>query len=177
MTNVVQRIYDDGGGSRTVATPAVMFFAGDGHTHWHVNDLELYELIPLELTSTITAGLDAKIGFCFFDTHAYRLTLPGAPQSAHYTGCGTSSALAVTMGLSVGWGDVYQWTLPGQYIDITGLPAGNYRLRAVADPNHWFVEQDNTRNDTWLDLSIAGQVVHVLNRSAFLPIILSGQSP
>jgi hypothetical protein len=81
------------------------------------------------------------------------------------------------MGLSVGWGDVYQWSLPGQYIDITDLPPGTYRLRAVADPSHWFVEQDNTRNDTWLDLAIAGQVVRILNRSTFLPHIPSGQAP
>lgn len=170
MTTVVQRIYDDAGGSRTVATPAVMFFAGDGHTHWHVNDLEKYELVPLGITGTV--GLDAKIGFCFFDILAYRLSLPGAPQSAHYIGCGSSSALAVTMGLSVGWGDVYQWSLPGQYIDITGLPPGTYRLRAIADPSHWFVEQDNTRNDTWLDLAIAGQTVRILNRSAYIPALM-----
>ena len=56
------------------------------------------------------------------------------------------------MGLSVGWGDRYQWNLPDQYIDITELPAGQYRLLAIADPSNWFVETIETNNSTWVDL-------------------------
>jgi HD-like signal output (HDOD) protein len=33
---IEQRIVDDAGGSRCVATAASAFFGGDGHTHWHV---------------------------------------------------------------------------------------------------------------------------------------------
>ncbi len=45
---VSQRIYDDAGGSRYRSTTAQMYFAGDGHTHWHLRDLESYELIRLD---------------------------------------------------------------------------------------------------------------------------------
>ena len=38
--SVVQRIYDDVGGFRDVSAPSFMFWAGDGHNHWHVNDFE-----------------------------------------------------------------------------------------------------------------------------------------
>ena len=44
MTTVTQRIYDDAGGYRDVPTGATMFFAGDGHTHWHVANLQRTEL-------------------------------------------------------------------------------------------------------------------------------------
>jgi hypothetical protein len=152
--SVVQKIYNDAGGSRQVATSATMYFAGDGHTHWHVRDLESAELIRLDNGSK--AGTSAKHGFCFYDNRAYRLSLPGAPQSAVYTrpGCGEQSSLDVTMGLSVGWGDVYYYTLPDQYIDITGLAAGRYRLQATADPANWFLETNDSNNFTWVDLQL-----------------------
>jgi hypothetical protein len=33
---VAQRIYNSAGSYREVRTPTVMFWAGDGHDHWHV---------------------------------------------------------------------------------------------------------------------------------------------
>jgi len=74
-----------------------------------------------------------------------------------YTNCGASSSLSVTMGLSVGWGDTYYWNLAYQWVDITGLAAGRYRLWATADPENWFIEADNTNNFTWVDLQIRGK--------------------
>lgn len=151
----VQRIYDSAGGFREVATSARMFFAGDGHAHWHVRDLESSELIRLD--NGVKVGTGAKFGFCFFDNVAYRLTLPGAPAEAAYPGCGNASSLAVTMGVSVGWGDEYSWRLPNQYVDITGLVAGRYRLRVTADAPGFFSEANESNNATWVDLQIKGQ--------------------
>jgi hypothetical protein len=151
---VSQRVYNDAGGSRLVSTAAVMVFGGDGHNHWHVRDLEASELIRLDNGSKVGTG--AKRGFCFFDNTRYRLTLPGAPQSPVYTGCGTSTSLLVNMGLSIGWGDAYYWSLPDQYIDITGLTAGRYRLRVTADAQNRFLETSNSNNATWVDLQLKG---------------------
>jgi hypothetical protein len=39
-------------------------------------------------------------------------------------------------GISVGWADVYNWFLPGQFIEVSGLPDGYYRLETEADPNN-----------------------------------------
>jgi Lysyl oxidase len=151
---VSQRVYNDTGGSRLVSTAAVMVFGGDGHNHWHVRDLETSELIRLDNGSKVGTG--AKRGFCFFDNTPYRLSLPRAPQSPVYTGCGTSASLAVTMGLSIGWGDIYPSTLPDQYLDITGLTAGRYRLRVTADAQNRFLETNNSNNATWVDLQLKG---------------------
>ena len=41
---VRQRIYDTAGGHRTIATNAVVKYAGDGHDHWHVQKVAGYEL-------------------------------------------------------------------------------------------------------------------------------------
>jgi hypothetical protein len=67
------------------------------------------------------------------------------------------------MGLSVGWGDIYRWDLPGQYINVTGLSPGRYRLEGVADPSDWFKEKDNTNNSTWVDLQLTRTDVKVLD--------------
>jgi hypothetical protein len=37
------------------------------------------------------------------------------------------------MGISVGWGDVYTWDLPGQYIDISHVDDGVYELASRAN--------------------------------------------
>jgi Lysyl oxidase len=153
--SVVQRIRDDAGGTREVATPASFVFGGDGHHHWHVRDLETSELIRID--NGVKVGTGAKRGFCFFDNVAYRLALPGAPSAPVYDGCGTAASLAVTMGLSVGWGDLYRWNLPDQHVDITGLGAGRYRLLVTADAAGWFVESNNTNNATWVDFQLRGQ--------------------
>jgi hypothetical protein len=46
--SVTQRIRTSAGSYREVRTPAVMFWAGDGHDHWHVRDVEPYRLIHLD---------------------------------------------------------------------------------------------------------------------------------
>ncbi len=48
LMSVSQRIFDDAGGYRDRPTTAVMYYAGDGHTHWHIKNLENYALIRLD---------------------------------------------------------------------------------------------------------------------------------
>jgi hypothetical protein len=153
---VAQRIYNDAGGYRDRATTARMYFAGDGHTHWHLRDLETYALTRLD--NGVKVGTGAKHGFCFYDNYRF-----GSTQPAYYTGCGRNpDALQVRMGLSRGWGDIYQSSLPDQYIDITGLTSGRYKLRATGDAANWFSETNNTNNFTWVDIQISGSSVSVI---------------
>jgi hypothetical protein len=157
-----QRIYNDAGGYRTVSTSAVAYFAGDGHSHWHVRNLETYTLTRLDNGNS--AGTGVKAGFCFYDNWRYGSTL-----SPYYTkakgACGTSSTnTSMFMGLSRRWGDEYHYTIPDQYINITGLASGNYRLRATADAQNWFAESNNTNNSTWVDLQISGTSLTVLKQ-------------
>ena len=156
--SVVQRIFDDAGGSTVRATAARMYFSGDGHNHWHVRDLEESSLDRLD--NGVKVGSGAKHGFCFYDHVAFRLALAGAPSSAFYTTCGTTSTvLSQTMGLSVGWGDAYYYWLVDQWVDVTDVAAGRYRLSTTADPQNWFAESDdpnNSNNTTWTDLQLKG---------------------
>jgi len=159
--SVTQRVFDGAGGHRDLATAAEMYYAGDGHNHWHVRNLQRFTLTRLD--SGANVGTGAKSGFCFFDNYRY-----GSTRDPFYTAVGGAcrygapSALRVKMGLSVGWGDRYSWKLPGQYIDVTGLPPGTYRLRCVADPSGWFREEDDANNFTWVDLQLTRDGARVL---------------
>jgi lysyl oxidase len=154
---VSQRIYDVDGSWVDRPVSAELVFGGDGHNHWHVRNLETYELARSDGDGEHSTG--AKMGFCFSDDVTYRLSLPGAPMSARYrrSQCGTRSSVALTMGLSTGWGDRYRYTLPDQYVDVTDLPDGKYRLRATADGSDWFEEADDDNNRTWVDLILSRQ--------------------
>jgi hypothetical protein len=167
LMSATQRIFDDAGGYRDVATSSEMFFSGDGHNHWHLKDLATYELIRKD--NGVKVGTGAKTGFCFFDTLLYKSSLPGAPQSARYSGCGNSGDLTIVMGLSVGWGDRYSYNLAYQYIDITGLIAGRYRIQVTADANGWFQEVDESNNFTWVDIQLKSNSGNSLKIIAYGP--------
>lgn len=159
---VVQRIEDGAGGYSERETGARLILGGDGHDHWHIVGAEAHQLETLE--GDIVGGL-VKSGFCYFDNVNYRTTLPGAPPKAMHSSleCGGGLDRDIAMGLSVGWGDEYQWYLLDQTIEITGVPDGRYRLRAIADPADQIMETNETNNDTWtiVDLTTADGVRRV----------------
>lgn len=162
---VVQRIYNTDNSFTDVPTSIAQQYAGDGHNHWHSLNMEGGGLIRLDSSKHV--GALAKHGFCFFDNVKYRLSLPGAPATAQYTyanSCGYSNpnALNVMMGLSVGWGDMYSAATNFQWIDITGLPNGKYRLTATADPKHLVSEASYTNNSAWAKIRITSTGVTVL---------------
>lgn len=141
-----------------------MYWSGDGHNHWHVRDLERYILENTNPSDAPVMRTGAKHGFCFFDNYAYNLGLADAPATRQYTRCGyTSADTAVTMGLSIGWGDLYNASLPDQYIDITGLPAGEYSITATADVQRLFRESNEGNNSTTAIIRITKKGVQVID--------------
>ena len=137
--------------ARQITTDAVGKWSGDGHDHWHVQEMMRYDLWG---SSGTFRG--AKVGFCFLDSDPYRLSLPGAGQSSYYRGswCSSSpSALSNRMGISIGWGDEYEWYLAWQWVDITGLPGGTYTVRSKVDPNAFFLEENEGNNCAWARVS------------------------
>ena len=100
------------------------------HKHWHLLGFERYEL----RRAGGRAGLvtDRKTGFCLGDRYRARgRELPARPPEPVYTGrCGLerTALLRLTVGISVGYGDVYDPNLEGQSLRLTGLAEGRYRL-------------------------------------------------
>lgn len=150
---VRQRIYDSAGGWRWWDTSATAKWAGDGHDHWHVQNVARYELFRANGTVLVRG---AKVGFCFFDTSAHWTSLPGSPSWPRYreSGCGTRSSLAATMGISVGWGDQYGWDFAYQWIDITGLVSGEYWVRVQVDAGGSYREANESNDCAWARIRI-----------------------
>ena len=162
--SVMQMIYDSSGSFSESPVNTYMYYAGDGHNHWHVHDIESGSLTSMDNGHQV--GVLAKEGFCFSDNAAYNLALPGAPQTKVYTGAGCDpnnpSALTADMGLSIGWADVYGYMTNLQWIDITGVPDGRYLLTATADPGDVLQESNYSNNSVWAKIRITGNTVTVL---------------
>ena len=162
---VTQVIDDDAGGERRVPTEAYLLYAGDGHDHWHVRKMMAYHVFSTKFTRG-----DSKVGFCFFDTNLRYPSLPRSPASRRYfePACGRRTATTSRTGISVGWADKYGWKLAFQWVDITGLPGGDYTVRSVVDPNAWFLEKNEDNNCTYTRIRIqsSGTSVQVLGSGA-----------
>jgi hypothetical protein len=157
---VQQRLYNsDGTVNSDVTTNATFFYAGDGHNHWHLQDLELGDLNRLD--NGVKVGTSAKRGFCFYDNYLYNSSAPAFyTSSTNSCALNNPDALSVMMGLSVGWGDIYPSSLGFQYIDITGLSSGRYRLTERVNPSLG-LSADLSSNETWVDLRLKGNAVRV----------------
>jgi hypothetical protein len=90
-----------------------------------------------------------KASYCLLDSAAYDLSIPGASAAARYLTCNT-----LLQGISVGWMDTYGKNLPGQDIDITGLPDGDYWLETEIDPDNVLLEKDETNNTARVRITI-----------------------
>jgi len=104
------------------------------HGHYHFNGFAEYRLLN---TNGVPVAVGNKVGFCLLDLVRWD---PNANASSIYD-CGYQ-------GIQRGWGDVYVSTLPCQWIDITGVPAGVYFLEMEIDPDNRIVELNETNNVT-----------------------------
>lgn len=164
ILSVVQWIRREDGTWTKRPTTARMSWSGDGHDHWHILDFQRFKL----RRQGSNVGNVAKIGFCAFDSYPYT-----SPKPAFYTGdrdiCQTSSKGKVLMGTSRGWGDIYRWNIAFQWIDITDLANGEYKVRVTVDPpfasGGFFRESNQSNNRSWTKVHIGSSKVTVLGQS------------
>jgi Lysyl oxidase len=143
----------------------------DLHNHWHFQRAARYSLWNDGQTTEIDAS--SKVGFCFLDIgHGDPTYDPKVDDPIHFLytgtvapktfGSSTNNCLAhlpsfpdptddvvpqrtkVDMGISTGWRDVYERTLPFQYIDVSNLQPGHYWLRSQVDPDGLIRESNDT---------------------------------
>ena len=163
--SMTQIVHLPGGDTVEVLTPVRAEYAGDGHDHWHSQRVVTMELTPVLDPGTSRFG--SKLDFCFFDNMRTNAAIRGSPSSGFYrfAWCGEPDDLTVRMGLSLGWGDRYQWSFEYQWVDITGLAGGTYTLTATVDQPNDFLETDDTDNCTTSRIQIPsageGQIIVV----------------
>jgi hypothetical protein len=129
------------------------------HSHWHFQDYARYDLLHLANGRRVRSHV--KISFCIIDFYHRYPEVPGSPDRPFYLSCGPVD----TQGVSVGWADIYSIQTPGQYIDITNVPDGDYCVRSTTDPNNRLVETDETDNSGSIAINLQGFTVTILAES------------
>jgi putative cell wall-binding protein len=144
-----QRVYDTDGALHLFDSRALMEYASDGHDHWHIQGVMLYQM----WSDDGQTRRGTKVGFCFLDS---RRMFGTTPHTYGMSTCGGRNDTDNLMGLSVGWGDEYPADFAFQWIDISTLPPGDYTVQARADEQDWYVETDEANNCAWSRVRITG---------------------
>ena len=154
-----QTIQQTDGSTRTVpGIGRLQYVYSSDHQHWHYLGFDHYELRRASDYTLIAP--DQKTGFCLgdrYDTHP-ESTIPGEPPQPVFTGyCGRGQTqlLGVSEGISVGYGDVYFANLEGQFVDLTGVPAGEYYLVHRVNADRKLAESDYTNDAASLLLDLS----------------------
>jgi Lysyl oxidase len=166
---LVQRIRSEDGSTQTVPVSAkLQYVRSADHEHWHMLDFMRYEL--RRANGTLVAP-DRKTGFCLGDRYEIQLQLGRAESEPVYTDeCGRNRPrlLRLREGISVGYGDDYPAVLEGQYLRLSGLPAGRYVLVHRVNAGRRLRELDHRNNAASLLLQLrwreGAPMVRVLRR-------------
>lgn len=99
-----------------------LFIQDPCHGHWHYKEFIQYSLSNAENKTILVAHKD---GFCISDMECPKGVI--GPYGCNF------------MGITPGCSDVYDATVPCQWIDISGMDTGNYQLNVMVN---WRKEPD-----------------------------------
>ncbi|HLZ14922.1 MAG TPA: lysyl oxidase family protein [Candidatus Saccharimonadales bacterium] len=153
---VVQRIYKSTGGYTDVPAGNVIWHAI--HQHYHFVGFAQSKLWAEDASGNRTGANPVatgnKVSFCIADTNlnpSYWTKKSFAPQTYPAPNCLTPDSTTngtdhFKQGMSAGWADEYEWFLPGQYIEVSGVNDGDYILDTTVDPTSRLVEVTKANN-------------------------------
>lgn len=142
------------------------FIFHEGHDHWHFEDFAELEILSSGSTGPLAGlmGTTGKTTFCLQDSARLSPPPPNTPEKAVYGSCDP-----VVQGLSVGWADIYDPTMPGQQLNINGLPDGRYAIRTTADPSGLILEKDESNNSSVVHVEIVGMRISIVDPPSASP--------
>ena len=123
----------------TCTNPSFQCSPAAGHNHPHYSNYARYELLDQSSQAVVVGH---KQGFCLTDSEC-------SSSTPRYQSC-------YDQGISAGCADVYDSGLGCQYLDITGVPSGNYTLRVTVDPFGRIPEGIETNNAISVAVTIPG---------------------
>jgi len=132
------------------------------HDHWHFEDFAEYALHRRASdgsVGSVISGHQDKVSFCMADSQAVLRSLAHFSSRAAYP---TSCSQNAVQGISVGWGDRYNWRLAGQWVDVTNIPDGTYWLVSTADPVNRLLETNENDNRYAVRIRISGSNVSIV---------------
>ena len=94
-------------------------------------------------------GLGSKVSVRINSTTTFDVDIPNTPSNLDRI-----TASGGLHGISVGWTDLYPKQLTFQWVDVTGLPSGDYWLEVEVDPADHILEDDETNNISRLKVTL-----------------------
>ncbi len=131
------------GAPTAAGRPPMMFEYGTCHMHWHLRGYADYRLID---TAGAEVGRGHKQSFCLLDSGRYMNMGTDIPAADRYN--------CSNQGIHAGWMDVYGRSLDCQYIDITGVAPGRYRIRAQINIERVVTESNYADNESFYMIDI-----------------------
>jgi hypothetical protein len=171
--------------------PAGTYIFHTTHAHFHDENILTYELFRVTDSGAgrfVPAGKGVKSGFCPADQlfgewdRFVQQPMGDFGEGDTPTGSCMSPDDGV-LGLTAGWGDVYRWQRPGQYVEFDGNGDGLYVLRSTVDLGNQILETDEADNAAYAYIRITGEVIDILERgqgtSPWDParVVFSGPGP
>jgi len=148
---VYQRIFNANGthSDRVAGT----FTYHPAHHHTHFDDFASYRLRTVLTNGGVgkIVGSGTKTSYCLTDVEEWPKPLAHTDVAGNYFECGSE-----VQGISVGWADVYDYSLADQWIDITHIKPAKYWLEVVADPRNRVVESNEKNNSTRVLINLRG---------------------
>ena len=142
------------------------------HSHFHDDGILTYDLFRLDGpadSTPVPAGKGTKSGFCpadqlLGDWRAFDQAPAGSFGEGDSAGGSCFSPVDGVFALTHGWGDVYRWQRPGQYVEFEGNGDGYYLLRTTVDKGNATLESDESDNSAYALVKVVGRKVDLLER-------------
>jgi hypothetical protein len=159
-----QRVYYSDGTS--FLRPAGRFQFHPVHGHYHYLDFLQFQLYKVSAPdhALTPAGAGKKLGLCPADELFANWRTFNQQQTNTFTAnCGYNPGQA-SLGLNVGWGDVYRWQRPGQYVDFSNDRDGFYLLQVTVNAHHQALVVHPNDNVGYAYIHVVGSRITVLER-------------
>lgn len=109
------------------------------HDHYHFKGYAEYRLLD---ANDVEVAYGHKQAFCLLDYAPLSQGAPAAQYDCQF------------QGISAGWSDIYESNLPCQWVDVTDVAAGTYKLVVRLNYEHTLIESDYTNNEQTFNLEI-----------------------
>jgi hypothetical protein len=123
-----------------------LFTTSSCHNVALLKNIMLYELVDPSSGDVVTVSgqqvIGRKQGFCMMDIEQINATAPQGQYNCQ------------NQGITRGWADIYDSALDCQFLDITGVPAGDYQLRLTVNPDGLFQETNTSNNTVSVPVSV-----------------------
>eukprot|EP00118_Oscarella_pearsei_P003516 m.14594 g.14594 ORF g.14594 m.14594 type:complete len:741 (+) comp25845_c0_seq2:95-2317(+) len=134
------------------------------HNHYH--SFEAFSFYEVINSAGVRQVAGHKASFCLEDSDC----LENGPPPRYYYYCSTGHAgRGGHQGISANCADSYFSHLDCQWVDVTGLAHGNYRLVVAVNPHRKVAEMDFENNAVFCEFTYSGHGFLKLGECGFMP--------